>query len=274
MDINSLKDNRYFGAVVLVPILLAFLAGGTYLKIVVTLMAFRALYEYMEVVKEKGIYLQREIVYIAAGILFSLFIFGYASLKVISVVILFTTTVSLIHAVFSKDHSINDSSMTILGFIYCCSYFALILLIDGMTGGTWYVFSIFTIAWGCDTSAYYGGRFFGKRKLIPEVSPKKTVEGAIIGALGGSLITFIFSIIIIEIGINYVMSPIHFLIMGFLGSIFSQVGDLIASVIKRDAGVKDYPKLIPGHGGILDRFDSVLMSAVAVFMYLTIVLGY
>ena len=89
---------------------------------------------------------------------------------------------------------------------------------------------------------------------------------------GGALGTMVFGLILERTGQN-LMSPIHFLIMGLIGSVFAQIGDLIASSFKRDCGVKDYPKLIPGHGGILDRFDSVLMAAVSVFLYLAIIFG-
>lgn len=274
MKLDNLSNNRYFGILFLIPILASFMAGGIFLEIIVALMAIRAHYEFNSAIRVKGLKPQKAIGYMGDILLFTLFFLGYASLKTIAVTILFITTATLVYSVFSKDHSIVDSAFTLMGFIYCCTYFSLIILISLMNQGYWYVFTIFTIAWGCDTSAYYGGKFFGKRKLIPEVSPKKTVEGAIIGAFGGAIITFLYALVLNFYGIKELIAPIHFLIMGLFGSLFSQVGDLIASVIKRDAGIKDYPKLIPGHGGILDRFDSVLMATVAVFLYLTIVGGY
>jgi phosphatidate cytidylyltransferase len=111
------------------------------------------------------------------------------------------------------------------------------------------------VAFGTDVFAYFTGYLFGKHKLCPAISPKKTVEGAVGGLLGSVLLTFAFF---------YFFSPdliLHGLWIGLLGSIFSQVGDLVASMFKRKLGVKDYGTLIPGHGGILDRFDSVLFTS-------------
>lgn len=270
---QPLQDNRYFGALLLLPILIAFIVGGIWLKVVVVLMGLRALYEFYEVVKQKGLRPIQVAGYSFALIQFTLFFFGRTELKVLSVIILFLTVAALIISVFRKDCNFMDAAVTVMGFIYTIAFFSLILLIYEMPGGRHYVFAIFTIAWVCDTAAYFTGRFFGKRKLIPEVSPKKTVEGALGGLAGGALGTMIYGWIVLLTG-QPVMNPLHFLVMGFIGSFFSQIGDLIASSIKRDCGVKDYPKLIPGHGGILDRFDSVLLAAVSVFLYLTIIFGH
>lgn len=270
---EPIENNRYFGALFLIPILLAFYFGGVWLKIIVGLMGIRAYYEYFEVVKVKGIKPVEITGYLFAVIQFGMFFTGRVELKVISVLILILTVVTLINTVFRRDHSFIDAAVTIMGYVYAIAFFSLIILIYDMPGGNFYVFTIFTISWLCDTAAYFTGRFFGKHKLIPEVSPKKTVEGAVGGLFGGALGTMIFGIILSMTG-QAVMAPIHFLIMGLIGSVFAQIGDLIASSIKRDCGVKDYPKLIPGHGGILDRFDSVLLAAVSVFLYLTIIFGH
>ena len=269
---EPIENNRYFGALFLIPILLAFIFGGVWLKIVVSLMGIRAYYEYFQVVRVKKINPVESIGYLFAVIQFGLFFTGRVELKVISVLILIFKVVTLIITVFKRDYNFIDAAVTIMGFIYTIAFFSLIILIYEMPGGNFYVFTIFTISWLCDTSAYFTGRFFGKHKLIPEVSPKKTVEGAIGGLFGGALGTMVFGLILERTGQN-LMSPIHFLIMGLIGSVFAQIGDLIASSFKRDCGVKDYPKLIPGHGGILDRFDSVLMAAVSVFLYLAIIFG-
>ena len=112
--------------------------------------------------------------------------------------------------------------------------------------------------------AYYTGRAFGKHKLIERVSPKKTVEGAVGGLLGGALGAFLLGYVVLPYtGIE----PWKLLIMGFFGAMFGQIGDLAASSIKRYTGEKDYPKLIPGHGGILDRFDSILFVALFVYAF-------
>ena len=125
----------------------------------------------------------------------------------------------------------------------------------------------FSIAWGGDSAAYFAGSAFGKHKLMPEVSPKKTTEGAI-GAVVGSVVlaelfTFIYSLLLPSLGPGQpVIKPYIYLVLvvvAGIGSVLGMLGDLFTSAIKRQCGIKDYGTIFPGHGGILDRFDSVLL---------------
>jgi len=122
---------------------------------------------------------------------------------------------------------------------------------------------IFIGAWVTDTFAYFSGYFFGKHKLIPAVSPKKTVEGAV----GGSLVTTITFAIYAYFMAKDIKTALIFAVIGLVTSVVSQFGDLAASLVKRCYGIKDYGNLFPGHGGVLDRFDSIL--AVSAFLYIT-----
>ncbi len=121
---------------------------------------------------------------------------------------------------------------------------------------------VFVGAWITDTFAYFSGYFFGKHKLIPEVSPKKTVEGA----CGGTLFCMIGFVLWGIINSFKMKSLLLLSLAGFVSAVVSQFGDLSASLIKRHYGIKDYGKIFPGHGGILDRFDSIL--AVSAFLYI------
>ena len=132
------------------------------------------------------------------------------------------------------------------------------------------VFLAFLLAWVTDSGAYFSGKFFGKHKLIPAVSPKKTVEGA----LGGIISTVVFTCIYIAVlrfafdirtvgGASYLGAGV----LAAVASVFAQLGDLVASVVKRDCNVKDFGTILPGHGGIMDRFDSVVFIAPMVFYY-------
>ena len=131
-------------------------------------------------------------------------------------------------------------------------------------GGVWHVWLIFLSSWGCDTCAYCVGMLFGKHKMAPVLSPKKSVEGAVGGVAGAALLGVIFALV--------TRGPLweYALICG-VGALISMVGDLAASAIKRNMDIKDYGKLIPGHGGVLDRFDSVIFTAPVIY-YLAVIL--
>ena len=126
----------------------------------------------------------------------------------------------------------------------------------------------FAIPWSYDAFAYFTGRLLGRHKLLPRVSAGKTVEGAIGGLIGA--VAFMF-------GLRYALfpflSPLHCVVLGAAGSMAAQMGDLVESLVKRDAGLKDSSRIIPGHGGILDRFDSVFFAAPFVYYYLAYVAG-
>ena len=146
-----------------------------------------------------------------------------------------------------------------------------------------FILLILCFAWGGDTCAYFAGRAFGKHKLCPVVSPKKTVEGAIGGVLGtmvfGVIITLVYSVAAnrmeaftrSNIGVSmYVIIAL----LGCVAAVLGIYGDLFASVVKRQCGIKDYGTIVPGHGGILDRFDSVMFIAPFVTMVITAVFYY
>ena len=125
----------------------------------------------------------------------------------------------------------------------------------------------FGIAYGCDAAAYFGGRCFGRHKLCPTVSPKKTVEGAVFG-LGGSVLVALavraFFVYVLKTPMPGVPAAIF---LGLIGSFAGQVGDLTASLLKRYSGIKDYGKVFPGHGGVMDRFDSNVFVLIVMYCY-------
>lgn len=139
---------------------------------------------------------------------------------------------------------------------------------DGHTGAQ-LVFLVFLSIWACDTFAYYGGRMMGKNKFFERVSPKKTWEGAITGFFGALIGVWLVRYVYLSLDIPFVMNLPQTLVIGFFGGTFGQIGDLAESLIKRDAGVKDSGALLPGHGGILDRFDSMMFVAPLTYVYVT-----
>ena len=126
--------------------------------------------------------------------------------------------------------------------------------------GRWFVVVPFVLAFMSDTGAYFTGRAFGKHKLAPSISPKKTIEG-VVGGVIGAMIGMLAFTFILQIFFDFRVNYLYALIYGAVGSGAAVFGDLCFSVIKRQTGIKDYGKLIPGHGGILDRFDSMIVVA-------------
>lgn len=168
---------------------------------------------------------------------------------------------TLTSAVLSKGKlPITDVAVALVMVFYITYGFSSILLLRQAPNGAYIYLLVFLSAWLTDTGAYFTGVFFGKHKLIPDVSPKKTVEGAI-----GGIVTCVLTFIVYGFIVSKIGGPApHYLwlaIAGVLVSIASMIGDLIASLVKRKYDIKDYGKLFPGHGGVLDRFDSVLATA-------------
>ena len=158
----------------------------------------------------------------------------------------------------------------LFGLFYVAVMLSYIYQIRILQGGVFTVWLAFVCSWGCDTCAYCVGVLFGKHKMAPVLSPKKSVEGGIGGVAGAALIGVLYALAINHWGAAGV-SVAEFAIIGAVGGAISQIGDLAASAIKRQYAIKDYGKLIPGHGGILDRFDSVIFTAPIIY-YLAILL--
>ena len=171
---------------------------------------------------------------------------------------------------FHKKVLFKDAAGLYFGAIYIFALFKYIYLVRMEEFGKFIVFAIFIGAFLTDTGAYFAGTFFGKHKLCPEISPKKTIEGAI-GGIVTTVVAFVVYGFIGKEFFGYNLSIINAVITGLILSIISQIGDLSASVIKRELGIKDYGNIMPGHGGALDRFDSVLFVA-PVFYWLNQIL--
>lgn len=155
----------------------------------------------------------------------------------------------------------------LLGAVYPGALFAHLVLLRGLPNGFAWVLFVTLGTWASDSAAYFIGSAFGRRKLIPQVSPNKTCEGALGGVAGAALIGLLF-------GMFTEITVIEGLLGGVLISIAGQLGDLAASTLKRQAGVKDTGALLPGHGGVLDRFDSLLFAGPVVYYGLLLMRGW
>lgn len=168
--------------------------------------------------------------------------------------------------VFAFPKYVSEQVMTAyFGVFYVAIMLSYIYQTRLLKDGLFLVGLVFLCSWGCDTCAYCVGMLIGKHKMSPKLSPKKSVEGAIGGVVGAALLTVIYGMIFKNaMGVTtqhvWIMAAIS-----AVGALISMVGDLTASAIKRNYEIKDYGKLIPGHGGILDRFDSVIFTAPMIY---------
>lgn len=271
---NSVGDdnmnNRYIGALFILPLLFFIFLGGVYLKYIALFLSILGLYEFYKVIKLKGMHPIESIGYLLS-ILYYFVIGNSFNFKIITFFLVLAVLILLCIPVLNTKYNFIDGAVTILGFLYISVFFSFIYLVDIKYNGSKLVWLIFLSSWACDTSAYYVGKYLGKSKLCPEVSPKKTIEGSIGGFVGSITACTVAGYIFILHGLN--LSLINYILIGALCGITCQFGDLVASSIKRYCSVKDYSKLIPGHGGILDRFDSILFASLTVYYYITIIIG-
>lgn len=260
-------DKRYIGALSLAPLLVFFFIGGQYLKYIVLILAILGMYEFYKTSKECGF---NPISFVGYGLCISYYLSLGPNLNMTnnSFILIGAIFILMLVPVINTKYNFIDISLTILGYLYVGIFFGFMVLVHMKDNGNFLVWLIFISSWGCDTFAYYFGRYLGKRKIAPKVSPKKTVAGSLGGLLGSVIGCAAYGYFITSYGVN--IEIYHYIIIGLLGGIFGQFGDLVASAIKRYAKVKDYSNLIPGHGGILDRFDSILFVSVVVYYYITI----
>lgn len=261
------SNSRYLGALILAPLLIFVFLGGMPLKLFTIVISAIGLYEFYNALKSKEI----NSLPILGYILLAIYYLINNNFENMLYILIFITVIALIIPVIELKYSFMDVAVTILGFIYVGILFSFLPIINNKVGGQYLIWLVFIGSWLCDTLAYYSGKYLGKKKLCPKVSPKKTIAGALGGFLGSVIGCGVFGIIIGK----YVpgVDLIHYFLIGALCGIMGQFGDLVASSVKRTVGIKDYGNIIPGHGGILDRFDSILFNGMVVFYYLTFIVN-
>ncbi len=249
-----------------VPVILACVYyGGWPFLIMVLALALIAVNEFYNLMMKKGYF---PAYYVGNIITASFIIFAYYALKrnwepAHSAILTLAAAIAMIAGVFLKREkdTIVDVAVTILGMVYVGWFLSYLFFIRSLTEHGGYLFFLLFAVWAMDIAAYLAGRVFGHTKLMPSISPKKTWEGAIAG--------FVVCLIAAAIFSQTAQLPLgHALILGVLIGIFGQISDLIESLIKREAGAKDSSDLIPGHGGVLDRIDSFVLTAPLMYYYL------
>ncbi|MFZ2538089.1 MAG: phosphatidate cytidylyltransferase [Oscillospiraceae bacterium] len=194
-----------------------------------------------------------------------------------AVLFLIAVIAIVINTISSKKISFKQHLFGFLTIVIVPSLFYVLLMLRNEFGhyqGLYYTLLIFACSWGADTGAYFAGRFLGKRKLAPKISPNKTVEGVYGGVASClffiSLITVLYYFIMKSQGQVVQINYFTLIFVGIFGSLSGVLGDLTASAIKRQCQIKDFGSIMPGHGGVLDRFDSVLLVAPFIFIVLKI----
>lgn len=253
---------RIISALIGAPLLLGLTwLGGTYLAVTILILALLALKEFLNIGQQAKLTTNTGLIFSFCAFWLIIFVIGYTQwllpLGIIWFIIVFAS-----YALSYPDKSYAEASYNFLALIYPVVLFTYLYYLRELPNGFLWCIYVFVTVWITDTGAYVTGNAFGKRKLAPRVSPNKSVEGALGGLIAAILSGFLFWI---WTGLGTLLV---ILMLSLIISIVSQMGDLFESAIKRSAGVKDSGNLIPGHGGILDRFDSFLFAIPLVYFAL------
>ena len=209
--------------------------------------------------------------YLAAVVYYGMLLTGNME-YVMMLSILFLILVMAVYVFTFPAYRAEQVMTVFFGFFYVAVMLSFVYQTRMLADGGVVVWLIFLSSWGCDTCAYCVGLLIGKHKMAPRLSPKKSVEGGIGGVAGAALLGVLFALAMNQWG-GAQANPLHYAIICAAGGMISQVGDLAASAIKRNHDIKDYGKLIPGHGGILDRFDSVIFTAPVIYYLAALLAG-
>lgn len=257
---------RLLSSIVLMLLALLFvIAGGNYLLAACAVLSCIAMMEFLRMLKlHKTFYAVTS--YIVLAVLYGSLLFESMD-KFAGIVVLYLMTLMIIYVVSFPKFNMEDMMYPLFALFYTGVLLSYIYRVRMLPGGAFSVWLIFIAAWGSDTCAYCAGMMFGKHKAFPVLSPKKTWEGCLGGVIGAALLAMLYCLIINKCFLQE-HSLIRYALVCACGAVISQIGDLTASAMKRNKGIKDYGKLIPGHGGVLDRFDSVIFVAPIVFYLL------
>ena len=256
---------RILSGILMLPLLLLVFLGGKALLAGCFIIGVIGVREFFSGFRKAGIYPSNLIAYLSAVGLYAVYLAGAGDIWLMFWFFC-AALASLLYLFKTGQRKISDGAATLTGIFYIIYFSFHVALVEQSGEYGLMVWLVFLTAFGADTTAFFTGLAFGRHKLCPGISPKKTVEGAVGGFFGSILFCGLFGYFLM----NELLA--HCLIIGALGGVISQLGDLTASVFKRYMGVKDFGNLIPGHGGILDRFDSVLFTGPMVFYYIALVL--
>ena len=260
---------RIISGLVMAPLLIVLYLGGWFLWAAALLIAIMGLQEFYKGWNNLDVQPSKEIGYVMTVLLFVTAIpFGgregsavpqfYENMVFICIWMFLAVAAGMIYGWKIDRRGTYDAAATVAGLVYIPFFTYHMVLID-MTEYSLFIWIVVIAAFGSDIFAYFTGYFLGKHKMAPNLSPKKTIEGAVGGLIGSSLLAWLFGFIFMR------DMALVCLVLGLVGGAAGMAGDLTASMFKRKMGIKDYGTLIPGHGGIMDRFDSVVFVAPVVY---------
>ncbi len=274
--LGKISKERTISAVVIVLVALAaILPGGIILAAVLYVVSIIG---YLELTKACGVRKGEkrnglEITGIAAITCYYpvIYLVEDTSYAVMVIVLSMMAMMSVYVFAYPRFHA-DQVMAAYFSLIYAPVMLSFVFLTRQLDNGTYLVWMIFISSWISDTFAYLTGVMFGRHKLAPVLSPKKSVEGAVGGIAGAALTGALFGVLF-RSAFEIEQIVLILTVVGGAGSVISQVGDLAASAIKRNHEIKDYGKLIPGHGGIMDRFDSVIFTAPITYFLIILLMG-
>jgi phosphatidate cytidylyltransferase len=268
----SIKKNRSIVSTLGIPGILLFIwLGGIWFAFFILAVMMLALFEYYQLAKLKNTH---PIIWagLLASVIIAYFYYYEPNTELIyafSIIITFVIVILFIELFRKKPNPTENFNITIGGILY------IPLLVGTLIGirkfdtahATNFTFALFVSIWICDSAAYIAGKKFGKKKIYPSASPNKTV----VGSVAGLIFSFITYIVFDKIGfIKFDLDIVQITILSIISGIFGQTGDFVESLFKRDANVKDSGSLLLGHGGVLDRFDSLIIASPLVYIFLNL----
>jgi len=265
---EGLPIKRLLTALVLLPLLLLLLFRGGEGGFALTAVIFSALglHEFYRMYDPEGV----QILPVIAGSLIPLAVrFGGLGIvpTILALIFLIMATVVLF-TVRDVKQSTPRLFLFLSGWIYVPLLLSFLVRLRAMQNGEWWILLLLVAVMFSDSAAFYVGTALGRHKLYPAVSPNKSIEGSLAGVVGS-----VAGALLLNLTLFDALSPLHAAGGGLVAGIVGQVGDLFESLLKRSAGVKDSGTLFPGHGGVLDRLDSILFAAPVVYLYALFVQG-
>lgn len=279
---------RLRSSIILVIIALAtILSGGIVLAVVlcgISVIAFRELTKACGVSNAEKKFAAPEIAGFIMIVLYYAVLFaalyptgGVKSLDIVYPVVMMAVVLTMLVLLFIyvfafPRYKANQIFAAMFAYLYAPVMLSFIYMIrEGFVQGNYLVWFVFLCSWGSDTCAYAVGILIGKHKMTPKLSPKKSVEGAVGGVVGAALLFVLYTNFAVNRYTDATLPLVLAAVLGAAGALVSMIGDLAASAIKRDHEIKDYGKLIPGHGGIMDRFDSVIITSPLILIGLVLI---